>query len=62
LSVRTADASLGLDGGGHRPLDTTHVDTVRFPPGWAGPVVHAAIADGELDLPAAMAREQGAPR
>ncbi|MCW2641562.1 MAG: hypothetical protein JWP76_3868 [Dactylosporangium sp.] len=31
LSVRTADGSPGQDGGGHRPLDTTHLDTVRFP-------------------------------
>jgi hypothetical protein len=32
------------------------------PPDWAGPVVHATIADGELDVPVAMAREQGALR
>jgi hypothetical protein len=49
MSVREADRSLRLDGGGHGLLDTTHFDTVRFPPpDWVGPVVAEAIADGEL--------------
>jgi aspartate/methionine/tyrosine aminotransferase len=49
MSVREADRSLCLDGGGHGLLDTTHFDTVRFPPpDWAGPVVAEAITDGEL--------------
>ena len=32
MSVRAADRSLGLDGGSRGLLDTTHFDTVRFPP------------------------------
>jgi aspartate/methionine/tyrosine aminotransferase len=48
-SVRAADRSLNLDGGGHGLLDTTHFDTVRFPPpDWAGPAFAAAAADGAL--------------
>jgi hypothetical protein len=39
MSVRAADRSLRLDGGGHGLLDTTHFDTVRFPPPeWASSV------------------------
>jgi len=49
MSVRAADRSLGLDGGGHGLLDTTHFDTVRFPPPpWAATVFAAAAADGAL--------------
>jgi aspartate/methionine/tyrosine aminotransferase len=48
-SVRAADRSLRLDGGGHGLLDTTHFDTVRFPPpDWAAPVFAEAAADGAL--------------
>jgi aspartate/methionine/tyrosine aminotransferase len=48
-SVRSADRSLSLDGGGHGLLDTTHFDTVRFPPpDWAAPVFAEAAADGAL--------------
>src|ERR1700722_14821328 len=48
-SVRAADRSLNLDGGGHGLLDTTHFDTVRFPPpDWAAPAFAAAAADGAL--------------
>src|ERR1700733_13667899 len=47
MSVREADRSLRLDGGGHGLLDTTHFDTVRFPPpDWAAPAFAAAAADG----------------
>ena len=49
MSVREADRSLGLNGAGHGLLDTTHFDTVRFPPpDWALPTFAAAAADGEL--------------
>jgi aspartate/methionine/tyrosine aminotransferase len=49
MSVRDADRSLRLDGGGHGLLDTTHFDTVRFPPPpWAASFFAAAAADGEL--------------
>jgi aspartate/methionine/tyrosine aminotransferase len=49
MSVRAADRSLGLDGGGHGLLDTTHFDTVRFPPPpWAATVFAAAADDGAL--------------
>jgi aspartate/methionine/tyrosine aminotransferase len=49
MSVRDADRSLRLDGGGHGLLDTTHFDTVRFPPpAWAATVFASAAADGEL--------------
>lgn len=49
LSVREADRQLKLDGGGHGLLDTTHFDTVRFPPApWALEVFSAAAAQGEL--------------
>ncbi len=48
MSVREADQSLRLDGAGHGLLDTTHFDTVRFPPPpWALPAFSAAAADGE---------------
>jgi aspartate/methionine/tyrosine aminotransferase len=48
-SVRAADRSLRLDGGGHGLLDTTHFDTVRFPPpDWAAPAFAEAAADGAL--------------
>jgi aspartate/methionine/tyrosine aminotransferase len=48
-SVRAADRSLSLDGGGHGLLDTTHFDTVRFPPpDWAAPAFAEAAADGAL--------------
>jgi aspartate/methionine/tyrosine aminotransferase len=48
-SVRAADRSLNLDGGGHGLLDTTHFDTVRFPPpDWAAPAFAAAAADSAL--------------
>ncbi|SER04756.1 aminotransferase class I/II-fold pyridoxal phosphate-dependent enzyme [Microlunatus flavus] len=46
-SVRDADLSLRLDGAGHGLLDTTHFDTVRFPPpAWALPTFGAAAEDG----------------
>jgi aspartate/methionine/tyrosine aminotransferase len=49
MSVRAADRSLRLDGGGHGLLDTTHFDTVRFPPpAWASSVIAEAAADGAL--------------
>ena len=49
MSVRAADRSLKLDGGGHGLLDTTHFDTVRFPPPpWAADVLAAATSSGEL--------------
>jgi aspartate/methionine/tyrosine aminotransferase len=49
MSVRAADRSLGLDGGGHGLLDTTHFDTVRFPPpAWAAAAFAEAAADGTL--------------
>ena len=48
MSVREADLSLRLDGAGHGLLDTTHFDTVRFPPpAWALPTFAAAADDGE---------------
>ncbi len=48
MSVRAADLSLGLNGAGRGLLDTTHFDTVRFPPpDWALPSFAAAAADGE---------------
>ncbi len=47
MSVREADMQLRLDGGGHGLMDTTHFDTVRFPPpSWALPVFAAAADDG----------------
>ncbi|WP_082498588.1 pyridoxal phosphate-dependent aminotransferase [Plantibacter sp. Leaf314] len=47
LSVREADLSLRLDGGGHGLLDTTHFDTVRFPPpAWADEAIREAVATG----------------
>jgi aspartate/methionine/tyrosine aminotransferase len=49
MSVREADRSLNLDGGGHGLLDTTHFDTVRFPPpAWAADVIAQTVASGEL--------------
>ncbi|MFD0889119.1 pyridoxal phosphate-dependent aminotransferase, partial [Streptosporangium algeriense] len=48
-SVREADLSLRLDGAGHGLLDTTHFDTVRFPPpDWALEAFSLAAGDGEL--------------
>lgn len=48
VSVREADRQLGLNGGGRGLLDTTHFDTVRFPPpAWAADTMRAAMADGE---------------
>jgi aspartate/methionine/tyrosine aminotransferase len=48
VSVREADRQLGLNGGGRGLLDTTHFDTVRFPPpAWAADAMQAAMADGE---------------
>ena len=47
MTVREADLSLGLNGAGHGLLDTTHFDTVRFPPpDWAINTFVAAAADG----------------
>ncbi len=47
VSVREADLSLGLDGAGGGLLDTTHFDTVRFPPPqWALESFSAAAQDG----------------
>ncbi|PKW26598.1 pyridoxal phosphate-dependent aminotransferase [Phycicoccus duodecadis] len=47
MSVREADLSLGLDGAGGGLLDTTHFDTVRFPPPeWALESFASAYADG----------------
>jgi aspartate/methionine/tyrosine aminotransferase/phosphoglycerate dehydrogenase-like enzyme len=49
MSVRAADQTLGLDGGHHGLLDTTHFDTVRFPPPpWAAAAFAEAAASGEL--------------
>src|SRR3984885_10481638 len=49
MSVREADRWLNLDGGGRGLLDTTHFDTVRFPPpAWAAGVIGEAVASGEL--------------
>jgi aspartate/methionine/tyrosine aminotransferase len=46
-SVREADLALQLDGGGKGLLDTTHFDTVRFPPPeWAREVMLSAMEDG----------------
>lgn len=47
-SVREADLALGLNGAGDGLLDTTHFDTVRFPPpDWALESFSSAYADGE---------------
>lgn len=47
VSVREADRQLHLDGAGHGLLDTTHFDTVRFPPpDWAVTAFAEAAADG----------------
>ena len=47
MTVREADLSLGLNGAGHGLLDTTHFDTVRFPPpDWALRSFADAAADG----------------
>jgi aspartate/methionine/tyrosine aminotransferase len=47
ISVRQADLSLRLDGGGNGLLDTTHFDTVRFPPPWwAEEAMRAAVENG----------------
>jgi aspartate/methionine/tyrosine aminotransferase len=49
MSVREADRWLNLDGGGRGLLDTTHFDTVRFPPpAWAADVMGKTVASGEL--------------
>jgi aspartate/methionine/tyrosine aminotransferase len=49
MSVRAADIRLRLDGAGHGLLDTTHFDTVRFPPPeWALAAFAEAAEDGEL--------------
>ena len=46
-TVREADLALRLDGGGKGLLDTTHFDTVRFPPpAWAAQVMQGAMVDG----------------
>ncbi|MFC4786393.1 pyridoxal phosphate-dependent aminotransferase [Nocardioides sp. MAHUQ-72] len=46
-TVREADLALHLDGGGKGLLDTTHFDTVRFPPpAWATDVMQSAMEDG----------------
>ena len=48
MSVREADLSLGLNGAGNGLLDTTHFDTVRFPPpSWALDSFGAAAKDGD---------------
>lgn len=48
-TVREADLALQLDGGGKGLLDTTHFDTVRFPPPpWAAAAMASAELDGEL--------------
>lgn len=48
-TVREADRALLLDGGSAGLLDTTHFDTVRFPPpDWAADTIRAAVLDGEL--------------
>lgn len=48
MSVREADRSLRLDGGGHGLLDTTHFDTVRFPPPpWIAEAMAEAIDHGD---------------
>jgi len=48
-TVRAADKSLFLNGGGNGLIDTTHFDTVRFPPPeWAHSVMAQAAADGSL--------------
>lgn len=47
MSVRDADLALGLNGAGRGLLDTTHFDTVRFPPpDWALSTFATAAADG----------------
>lgn len=46
-TVREADRALRLDGGGDGLLDTTHFDTVRFPPpAWAADVLLETMQDG----------------
>lgn len=48
-SVRDADRALNLNGGGNGLLDTTHFDTVRFPPpAWAAEVMARVTTDGAL--------------
>lgn len=57
-TVREADRSLRLNGGGDGLLDTTHFDTVRFPPpAWAAEVMAEVMRDGE----AAYTPYRGAP-
>ena len=49
MTVREADRLLKLNGGGNGLLDTTHFDTVRFPPPpWAAKAIHDAALDGSL--------------
>ncbi len=49
MTVREADRALKLNGGGDGKLDTTHFDTVRFPPPpWAAQAIYEASLDGEL--------------
>ena len=49
MTVRAADTSLHLNGGGDGLIDTTHFDTVRFPPPeWAQAIMARASADGSL--------------
>src|SRR5487761_1322995 len=49
MSVREADRWLNLDGGGRGLLDTTHFDTVRFPPpAWAADGIGETVTSGEL--------------
>jgi aspartate/methionine/tyrosine aminotransferase len=49
MSARQADVRLQLNGGGNGLLDTTHFDTVRFPPpDWVGEQFQAAIHDGSV--------------
>lgn len=48
-SVRDADRALNLNGGGNGLLDTTHFDTLRFPPpAWAAEVMARVTTDGAL--------------
>lgn len=59
MSVREADLSLRLNGAGGGLLDTTHFDTVRFPPpDWALPTFTNAAADGELAYTAYRGNDQ----
>ena len=58
MTVREADRALKLNGGGDGLLDTTHFDTVRFPPPvWASEVMLEVMSDGA----AAYTPYRGAP-